>query len=78
MQWNDQNNKALKYLNNTGIEVSIPALEPGANCRKRFMIKLPPETLETLTVSETVNRRLPCSIMDTSTLTVQMERDIIQ
>lgn len=59
------------------IEFSIPAFELCASCRKRFMIEFPSETLEMLTVSETINRRLPSSIMDTSTLTVQVERDII-
>lgn len=65
----------LKYYH------SIPAFELRANGRKRFVIKLPPETLEILTVGKTVDSRLPRSVMDTAALSadntetrVQMEK----
>lgn len=35
------------------------------------MIKLPPDTLEILTVGKTIDGRLPCAIVDTAALTVE-------
>lgn len=35
------------------------------------MIKLPPDSLESLTVGKTIDGRLPCAIVDTAALTVE-------
>lgn len=46
----------------------VPAFQLRANSRERFVIELPPETLQLLAVGKTVDSRLPGAIMDTSAL----------
>lgn len=46
----------------------VPAFKLRAYSRERFVIKLPPETLEIVAVGKTVDGGLPRAIMDTSAL----------
>lgn len=46
----------------------LPAFEPGANAGERFVVELPSDTQEAVTVGKSVDGRLPCAVMDAATL----------
>lgn len=58
-----------------GLLLYVPAFKLGAHSRERFVIKLPPETLELMAVSKTVDGRLPRAIVDTSALTEKKKQE---
>lgn len=46
-----------------------PAFKPGANTGERFVVELPSDTLESVTVGKSMDGRLPRAVMDAATLT---------
>lgn len=46
----------------------VPAFKLCTNCRERFVIKLPPQTLKLLAVGKTIDGRLPRAIVDAPAL----------
>lgn len=48
--------------------VQVPALQLGANTGERFVVELPSDALQSVTVGKPVHGRLPRAVMNAATL----------